>query len=185
MIPKLSKASYIIRVLKPLLSLEALKMVYFSTVHSIISYGIIIWGISAYSKIIFKTQKRILRIIINSDNRDSCRELFKKLGILPLQSQYIFSFLMFVVKNKDCFKTNSDIHSFNTRFNHDLHIPIANLAVFKKRVWYSGTKVYSHLPPTLKQLSHDVFKFKTALKRFLLANSFYTLDEYYSWKQGL
>jgi hypothetical protein len=52
-IPKLNKASYVIRVLKPLLSLEALKMVYFSTVHSIISYGIIFWGISAYSKIIF------------------------------------------------------------------------------------------------------------------------------------
>ena len=71
---------------------------------------------------------------------------------------------MFVVKNKDSFKTNSDIHSFNTRFNHDLHIPIANLAVFQKGVWYSGTKIYNCLPPTLKQLSHDVFlKFKTAL----------------------
>jgi hypothetical protein len=92
---------------------------------------------------------------------------------------------MIVVKNKDSFKTNSDIHSFNTRFNHHLHIPIANLAVFQKGVWYSGTKVYNHLPPTLKQLSHDVFKFKTALKRFLLANVFYTLDEYYNWKQGL
>ena len=33
--------------------------------------------------------------------------------------------------------------------------------------------------------NNDVFKFKTALKRFLLANAFYTLDEYYSWKQGL
>jgi hypothetical protein len=82
-------------------------------------------------------------------------------------------------------KTNSDIHSFNTRFNHDLHIPEANLAVFQKGVWYSGLKVYSHLPPTLKQLTHDVFKFKTALKGFLLANSFYTLDEYYRWKQEL
>ena len=92
---------------------------------------------------------------------------------------------MFVVKNKDSFKTNSDIHSFNTRFNHDLLIPIANLAVFQKGVLYSGTKVYNHLPPTLKQLTHDVFKFKTALNRFLPANSFYTLDEYYSWKKGL
>ena len=92
MIPKLNMASYVIRVLKQLLSLEALKMVYFSTVHSIISYGIIFCGISAYSKIIFKTQKTIVRIITNSDNRDSCQELFKKLGILPLQSQYIFSF---------------------------------------------------------------------------------------------
>jgi hypothetical protein len=74
MIPKLNKASYVrvIRVLKPLLSLEALKMVYFSTVQSIISYGIIFWGLSAYSKIIFKAKKRIVRIIMNSDNRDSC-----------------------------------------------------------------------------------------------------------------
>jgi hypothetical protein len=59
------------------------------------------------------------------------------------------------------------------------------LAVFKKGVWYSGTKDYNHIPPTLKQLSHDVFKSKTTLKRFLLADAFYTLDEYYSWKQGL
>jgi hypothetical protein len=105
--------------------------------------------------------------------------------ILHLQSQYIFSLLMFVAKNKDSFKTNSYIHSFNTRFNHVSHIPIANLAVFQKGVWYYGTKVYNHLPPTLKQLLHNAFKFKTALKRFLLANAFYTLDEYYSWKQGL
>ena len=63
MIPKLNKATYVIRILKPLLSLEALKTVYFATVHSIISYGIIFWGISTNSKIIFKTQKRIIRII--------------------------------------------------------------------------------------------------------------------------
>jgi len=58
MIPKLNKESYVIRVLKPLLSLEALKMVYFLTVYSIISYGIIFWGISAYRNNIFKTQKK-------------------------------------------------------------------------------------------------------------------------------
>jgi hypothetical protein len=85
-IPKLNKASYVIISLKPLLSSESLKMVYFSTVHSIISYGIIFWGISAYSKIMFKIQKRIIRIITNSDNRTSCRNLFKKLYMLPLQS---------------------------------------------------------------------------------------------------
>jgi hypothetical protein len=92
-----------------------------------------------YSKIIFKTKQRIVRIITNSDNKDSCQDELKKLGILPLQSQYIFSLLMCVVKNKDFFKTNSDIHSFNTRFNHDLHIPVANLVSISERslvFWY-------------------------------------------------
>ena len=77
-------------------------MVYFSIVHSIISYAIF-WGVSTHSKIIFKIQKRIIKIITNSDNKDSCRNLFTKLNILP--SQYMFSLIMFVVKNKDQFKT--------------------------------------------------------------------------------
>ena len=63
MLPKLNKTSYVIRSLKPLLSFETLKMVYFSIVHSIISYGIIFWGVSTHSKIIFKFQKRIIRIL--------------------------------------------------------------------------------------------------------------------------
>jgi hypothetical protein len=77
---------------------------------------------------------------------------------------------MFVVKNKDLFKTNSDIHSFNTRFNHDLRIPVANLAVFQKGIRYSGIKIYNHLPQTLKQLSHDIPKLKASLKGFLFTH---------------
>jgi len=79
---------------------------------------------------------------------------------------------------------NSDIHSFKTRCNHDLHIAVANLAVFQIGVRYSGIKVYNHLPLTLKQLSHDIPKFKADLKRFFLTQSFCTLEEYYSWKSG-
>jgi len=57
MIPKLNKASHIIRTLKPLLFFESLRMVYFSTVHSIISYGIIFWGISTHSKLYLKSKR--------------------------------------------------------------------------------------------------------------------------------
>jgi hypothetical protein len=35
----------------------------------------------------------------NVGNRVSCQELFKKLSILPLHSQYIWSLLLFVDKN--------------------------------------------------------------------------------------
>jgi len=90
-----------------------------------------------------------------------------------------------VVKNTDLFKMKYDIHSINTSFNRDLHIVIANLAVFQKGVRYSGIKVYNHLPLTLKQLSLDIPKFEAVLKRFLFANAFYTLQEYYSWIKGL
>jgi len=84
LISKLNSACYIIRSLKSIISLENLRMIYFSSMHSIISYGIIFWGNSTYSNTIFKLQKRVIRIMMNAGNRESCRELFKKLNFLPL-----------------------------------------------------------------------------------------------------
>ena len=147
-------------------------MLSFSLVHSIISYGINFWSTSPHFEVIFKIQKRIIKVIMNSDSKDSCHELFKKLYILPLHSQYIFSILLFVVKNRDLFKTNFDAHNLNTRCNYDLHLPTAKLMIFHKGVCYSGIKIYNHLPLTLQQLPYDINKFKSALKRFLLKNSF-------------
>lgn len=48
-----------------------------------------------------------------SRNKDSCRNSFKKLGVLSFKSQYIYFFL-FVVKNKDHFKTNYDNNNIPT-----------------------------------------------------------------------
>jgi hypothetical protein len=73
---------------------ESLRMIYCSYFHSVMSYGIIFWGNSSQSNNMFKLkEKNIIRIITNSRNRDSCRDLFKKLNILPFYSQYVFSLL--------------------------------------------------------------------------------------------
>jgi hypothetical protein len=92
-VPKLSSASFAMRVVKPFLSLDSLKMVYYSYFHSVMTYGLIFWGNSHHSNIIFRLQKRIIRIIVGIRGRDSCREHFKNLKILPLQSQFILSLL--------------------------------------------------------------------------------------------
>ena len=61
---KLSCVCYAVQALTPLLTINALKMLYFSYAHSIISYGIIFWGASANSIKIFRLQKKkILRIM--------------------------------------------------------------------------------------------------------------------------
>jgi hypothetical protein len=106
--PKLNKACFIMRTLMFLGFPELLRVVYFSYFHSIMSYGLMFWGNSHSSINVFKIQKRIIRIMTKSNKRDTCRPLFKKLGILPLPSQYIFSMLFFVVTNKKLFLlTNS------------------------------------------------------------------------------
>jgi len=156
-------------------------MIYFSTVHSIISYGITFWGNCTYSNIIFKIQKRVIRIMMNVGNRESCRELLKNLNILPLHSQYILSLVLFVVKNLNMFKSNSVVHTINTRNSSDLYLPSVHLSKVQKGVYYSGIKVFNCLPSRIKSLSGDVRKFKSALKRYLLEGSFYTIEEYFDW----
>jgi len=115
--PRMNKACYAIRLIKPFMSQDVLRSTYFSYAHSIISYGIIFWGNSIYTDDIFKIQKRIIRIIMNSGRNAPCWQLFKDLNILPIQSQYIYSILLFVTKNKDQFLSNSQVYKINTRQN--------------------------------------------------------------------
>jgi len=129
---KLKSACYILRTLKPILTLRNLKMIYFSCIHSIIIYGIIFWGNSKASNEVFKLQKRAIRIITNSQSRTSCHSLFKEQKILPLQSQYILSLAVYVAKNIDDFTINSDIHSINTRYKSNLYPPSLRLTKSQK-----------------------------------------------------
>jgi len=175
----LSKACYAIRTIKPFMMFNVLRTVYFSYFHSLLSYGIIFWGNSHLSTNIFKIQKRIIRIITNKGKCYSCRQLFKTLQILTVPSQYIFSLLVFVIKNKGLFTTNSDIHGINTRYNFNFHLRSTNLTLVQKGVHYSGSKVFNHLSENIKVLSHDLRHFKTVLRNFLAEHTFYSLEEYY------
>jgi hypothetical protein len=75
-LPKLSSASFALRVVKPFLSQDSLTMVYYSYFHSVMTYRLIFWGNSHHSNVIFRLQKRIIRIIVGIRGRDSCREHF-------------------------------------------------------------------------------------------------------------
>jgi hypothetical protein len=122
------------------MSLDVLSSTYFSYVRSITSYGIIFWGNLSHSEEIFKIQEKIIKIITNSSKNASCRQLFKELNILPFQSQYIFSVLLLVTKNKVQFLFNSQVHKSNIELTSNLYIPTANLEIYQKGVYYSEIK---------------------------------------------
>jgi len=147
------------------------------------SYGIILGGNQPYSEKIFKIQRRVFRIITNSRMRDSCRELLKKLEILPIYFQYIFTLSIFVIKNKQLFYTDNRIHSIRTRFKTNLRPPTANLTKFQKGVYYSATKIFNNLPHNIEDTANEIVLFWNVLKRFLLINSFYNGEEYFNYQR--
>ena len=179
---KLKSACYVLRILNPILTVSNnMRMIYFSYIHSIITYGIIFGGNSATSGEVFQLQKRAIRIITNSHKRTSCQNLFKELNILLLQSQYLLSLAMYVVKNREDFTSNSDIHSMNTWYKSNLHPTLLRLTKSQKGVYYAGITMCNILPLKIKEMSDEIKDFKRSLKKFLLHGSFYTVEEYLDW----
>jgi len=79
------------------------------------------------------------------------------------------------------FYINNQIHSIHTRFKTNLHPLTANLTKFQKGVYYLAIKIFNNLPHEIKDLANDILPFQNALKRFLLANSFYNSKEYFNY----
>jgi hypothetical protein len=165
--PKLIAACYAIRAIKPFMSQDILKMIYYSCFLSIMSYSIIFWGNSLYSNNIFRLQKRITRIIMGVNSIHSCRQLFKILQILPLHSQYTLSLVLSVINNKNQFMVSSEVHSINTRSSSNLFQPLSHLTIYQKDRYYVGIMVFNSLPSQINDLSYNRKQFKSALETFL------------------
>jgi hypothetical protein len=143
------------------------------------TYSIIFWGNLPYSIKLFRMQKKVIRIMKGLKKRDS----FQEMQILPLCSQYVYSLMQYVVNNRRLFISNSEIHSIDTRQVNNLFPPSISITKGKKGAYYSSAiRIFNHLPMELKELTNDQRVFKAALKRFLHANSFYSLEKYFNYQ---
>jgi len=88
-----------------------------------------------------------------------CRNLFQKLQVLALASQYMLSLLMFVVQNKNFFLTNNETHNLDTRQRYNLYLPQANLTIYQKAAYYSGIKIFNTLRLEIKNVAGNPKKF--------------------------
>jgi len=94
---------------------------------------------------------------------------------------YIFALLRFVSQNRYLFVTNSEIHNINTRKRHDLHLHLPNLIKYQTAVVYRGIKLFNGHSDFLKKESFNQKIFLLLVKNFLCLNSFYSLDEFYTF----
>jgi len=115
-------------------------------------------------------------------NKVSCRNLFRRLEILPFVSQYILLLVLFIVKNKNLFTLNSENHTKGTRQFNNFYQPITNFTGYQSGVHYMGFTIFNILPPYIKDLSNNVRKFEIYLKRFLRTHSFHSIEEYFQYK---
>jgi hypothetical protein len=94
-IAKMNSVCFALRSIRTVVSQKTIRIIYFAYANSVMIYGIIFWGNSQNSIKIFKLQKKMVRIMTNLGSKDSCRDLFKKMEILPFYSQYIYYMLIY------------------------------------------------------------------------------------------
>ena len=83
---------------------------------------------------------------------------------------YILSLHLYVIKNKELFTTNNEVHSIHTRQQLNFHQPSADVTKYQTGVYYMGLKIFKTLPPCIKQESDNPKKFESLLKKFLYEN---------------
>lgn len=151
-------------------------MAYFGYVQSILSYGIIFWGNSVNSVYAFRAQKRCVRALCGWSQRDSCKPLFMKFGILPLPCLYIKEVATFVRKHINLYKTGEG-RERKLRYDHKLRSKLnPKTSFYQKSIYDMSIKIYNRIPDEFKKLPLKTFKSK--IFGWLQTKLYYSVEEF-------
>uniref|UniRef100_A0A1B6EI60 Reverse transcriptase domain-containing protein n=1 Tax=Cuerna arida TaxID=1464854 RepID=A0A1B6EI60_9HEMI len=178
---KLNSSLYALKRIKNTCDLQTSRTAYFSLFESHIRYGLIVWGNSSEQnrQKILVLQKKALRILDGLNAQDSCRQAFKKHNILTVVSLYIMETICFTVSRKP--DHLGATHTYHTRHAADFTLPTHHLTLYEKKPSYIGSKLFNLLPDDLKRHRDDRF-FKNQLKSWLLQTTYYSMEEFCTWR---
>jgi hypothetical protein len=57
----------------------------------------------------------------------------------------------------------------------DFYVPLVSITKVQKGVYYSGITLFNYLPPNIKEVAHDIKKFKHKLRKFLIYSLLFIL----------
>ena len=174
---KLSSVCYAMRVMVKYLQPDAIKEVYYANFESLVRYGIMFYGISFKSEAVFKSQKRMLRIMLGLKNKESRRGKFKRENILSFCGIYLMECLLFIFKQKHLFIPLND-NNYNTRTTN-YQYPIHRLTKTEKHPSYMCVKIFNKLPDGIKKVENYA-QYRVQIKNLLMALEPYNLLEYFA-----
>jgi len=181
---KISTSLFFIRAAKNFLTEKALKLLYFSLVHSHIIYAIQVWSTCPAGQIdqIYKLQKKAVRLISNSKYNAHTQPLFKKLQILPLPDLISFFRLQFMQKfqygllppsfvevwTTMAARQQQNLHNYPLRNSENLYIPPARLSTTEKHPYHLFPKLWSEFDEPAIKFIKNKDEFNRKLKKYFL-----------------
>ena len=153
---KIAKAIGLLCRVRKYLNKSCLLTLYYTFLFPYLNYCIEVWGCAAQYHInsLITLQKKAVRIITSSKFREHTMPLFQTLNILTIPQLYLYRIGMFMFKVfhhnvplicQSMFVTNADIHCYNTRQRHQLHVPISQSATLFKTIRVKGVSVWNSI----------------------------------------
>ena len=141
---------------------HTLLTLYFSLFHSVISYGIIIWGSFSKSFLnqILVVQKKTIRVICGKDRYFHTKPLFLRLNILNFFDLFNYSVCIHLFKIlvldkyinlKYLILQNNVDHNYNTRISF-LRLPFYSKSLCQRSLIYIGPKLWNLLLNFIKSI---------------------------------
>jgi hypothetical protein len=119
----------------------------------------------------------VITIITGSTPRTSCRRFVSQAGNTAFNLPVHTVFDEILIINLRIYKFNTSVHDINTRNKQKLYKPTVRLSACQKSAYYNSINIYNNLPNTLAELVSSRTSFISNLKKYLIDNPFYSLDE--------
>jgi len=178
---KTSSGLYALRKMSFFSNLETLRTIYFAYIHSVISFGISLYGATTIKNMdsILKVQKQAIRIMLHLEQYDSVKEHFANLGIMTVYSLYIYHIIIHVKERFGDLPKLGESHQYPTRNKDKLCLVNHRLQYYCKKPSYMGSKCYNNLPTEILQQT-NINKFKAKLKLYLMGGAYYSVEELFN-----
>jgi hypothetical protein len=162
---KISKSIGILYKLKHCVPGDVLINLYYSLVYPYLLYCNIVWGgtYEVHLQPLFMLQKKVLRIITDSNYLEHTDPLFYKTNILKLSDIHNFLLAQSMFK---CNIGNSLVtlnHNYNTRYRDNAVPSFQRLTVTQHSTFYTAPHVWNAIPIEIRDCKH-FSKFKSMLK---------------------
>ncbi|XP_039296805.1 uncharacterized protein LOC111058358 [Nilaparvata lugens] len=172
---RLNRVLFLLRSLRGCIPGAHHRMCYFAFFHSVMAYGITLWGGAAEVKRILLVQKKAIRILCGADYLANCKPLFVREHIMTVFNLYIYRSAIAAFRGLVALPT--DFHRHDTRNRHRLNLPYCRLGRTQNSLAYQPVRILNKLPISARGLPEVVLRRR--LRTFLHENPFYSLREFF------
>ena len=164
---KISKSIGLIYRIRNFRPKSAIFSLYYALIFSYLKYCVLIWGGASQVHLqkVFLLQKKIVRIMFNTDYFAHTDPLFHSGGVLKISDIFRFSIGVYMFKHRNSF-IQFGSHGYDTRNSSNLVPSFHRMNCTQRSLSFIGPTIWNNIPDNIRNLTSEPV-FRKLLKKYL------------------